>query len=188
MMGAEQDVTPVRQHRRRAKRLVLGAAVGGFSLLAVGWIGGFRVNLTPSEPLGLWRIIPLDRPAALGDVVFVCPPETPAMREARERGYLRSGLCPAGYAPLIKTVIGVEEQNVEVGAEVWIEGHSVPRSRVSTVDGKGRALARFSRGVIPAGYLFLHSEFIGSFDSRYFGPFPASGVLGLAQEVWTYAP
>ena len=110
------------------------------------------------------------------------------MHEARDRGYLRSGLCPAGYAPLIKTIVGVEGQEVEVGVDVRIVGHSVPRSHVSVLDGKGRSLVPFGGGVIPAGHLFVHSEFISSFDSRYFGPIPATGILGLAREVWTYAP
>jgi len=38
------------------------------------------------------------------------------------------------------------------------------------------------------GTLFLHSDFVGSYDSRYFGPLPAEGTLGLAQEVLTFAP
>ncbi|MDX0760458.1 conjugal transfer protein TraF, partial [Sinorhizobium medicae] len=41
---------------------------------------------------------------------------------------------------------------------------------------------------VPANYVFLHSRFAGSYDSRYFGPVPASGILGLAQEVLTYEP
>ncbi|WP_436003827.1 S26 family signal peptidase [Rhizobium sp. LjRoot30] len=43
-------------------------------------------------------------------------------------------------------------------------------------------------GVVPPGTVFLHSEFPGSFDSRYFGPLPMDGILGLAREVWTDAP
>jgi type IV secretory pathway protease TraF len=35
---------------------------------------------------------------------------------------------------------------------------------------------------------FLHSSFTASFDSRYFGPLPTSGILGLAESVLTYAP
>jgi type IV secretory pathway protease TraF len=42
--------------------------------------------------------------------------------------------------------------------------------------------------MVRAGEVYLHSDFIGSWDSRYFGPVPVSGVLGLAQEVLTYAP
>ena len=186
--GLPHDRTAVRFRWKEAASIVLTAGIGVLAVLAFGWIGGFRINFTPSEPLGLWRIVSIDRPVSVGNVIFICPPGNAVMREARERGYLRSGLCPAGYAPLIKTIIGTGGQNVEMGIDVRIEGHPVPRSDVSVVDGEGRPLVRFSGGVIPAGHVFVHSEFIGSFDSRYFGPIPASGVLGMAQEVWTYAP
>jgi len=188
MSGLVKHRTATRSPRKTAAAIVVGTTVGALAAFALGWIGGLRINLTPSEPLGLWRIVSLDRPAAVGDVVFICPPETATMREARKRGYLRQGLCPVGYAPLIKTIVGVEGQEVEVGIDVRIAAHPLPRSHVSVFDGDGRSLARFSGGLIPAGYVFVHSDFIGSFDSRYFGPIPASGILGLALEVWTYAP
>ncbi|PYE30432.1 conjugation peptidase TraF [Rhizobium sp. PP-WC-1G-195] len=180
--------TITRLRRRTALAVVLTAGIGAVAVYSIGWLGGYRINLTPSEPLGLWHIVPLDRPAVVGDVVFICPPVTATMREARERGYLRRGRCPAGYAPLIKTIAGVAGQDVEVRADVRIARHAVPRSSVSMVDGKGRPLARFNGGVIQTGHVFVHSTFIGSFDSRYFGPIPTSGILGQAQEVWTYAP
>ena len=78
--------------------------------------GGYRINLTPSQPLGLWHIVRLERAAEVGDLVFICPPQTAAIQEALSRGYLRSGLCPSGVAPLIKTVIAVAGQRVEVAA------------------------------------------------------------------------
>lgn len=150
--------------------------------------GGYRINLTPSEPLGLWRIIPLHRPAAVDDLLFICPPETAAMRAARARGYFRSGSCPGGVAPLIKTVIAVAGQHVEIGVSVNVDGRGVPSSSLALRDGKGRPLMPFPSGIVPPGYVFLHSAFRGSYDSRYFGPVPTSGVLGLAQEVFTYVP
>lgn len=150
--------------------------------------GGYRINLTPSEPLGLWRIIPLHRPAAVDDLLFICPPETAAMRAARARGYFRSGSCPGGVAPLIKTVIAVAGQHVEIGVSVNVDGRGVPSSSLALRDGKGRPLMPFPSGIVPPGYVFLHSAIRGSYDSRYFGPVPTSGVLGLAQEVFTYVP
>lgn len=177
---------------RRAQRanavvlLALAAFIVGGGV-AAAIVGGFRINLTPSEPLGLWRIVPLDRAAAVGDLVFICTPQTAAMMTARERGYLRSGTCPGGVAPLIKTVVAVAGQHVEIGAGVTIDGRPVPFSDLVERDGKGRSMAPYSGGVVPAGSVFLHSSFRGSFDSRYFGPLPASGIVGLAQPVLTYA-
>lgn len=179
--------------RRRAQRahavVLLASAVsivGGGVAAAI--VGGYRINLTPSEPLGLWRIVALDRPAALGDLVFICPPQTTAIREARERGYLRAGTCPGGVAPLIKTVVAVAGQHVEIGAGVTIDGRPVASSELAERDGSGRPITPFAGGIVSDESVFLHSPFRSSYDSRYFGPLPASGILGLAQEVLTYAP
>ena len=46
----------------------------------------------------------------------------------------------------------------------------------------------WSGGIVPKGELFLHSDFVGSYDSRYFGPLPADGILGLARETLTFTP
>ena len=178
---------------RRMKRLVWFYRISSVSLVTLGLIvllggQGFRVNLTPSEPLGLWRIVKPDRPILVGDLVFICPPNTDAMREARARGYLRFGLCEGHMAPLIKTVVATSGQVIEIHDDVRIDGRLLRHSRVARTDGQGREMVHHNGGVVPPGAVFLHSEFPGSFDSRYFGPLPMDGILGLAQEVWTYAP
>ena len=175
------------------KRLVWFYRISSVSLLTLGLIvlfagQGFRINLTPSEPLGLWRIVRPDRPILVGDLIFICPPDTAAMREARARGYLRFGLCAGRVAPLIKTVVAASGQVIEIRGDVRVDGRPLPHSRVARVDGEGRKTAPYDGGVVPPGMVFLHSEFPGSFDSRYFGPLPMNGILGLAREVWTYAP
>ncbi|AVH45666.1 conjugative transfer signal peptidase TraF [Agrobacterium tumefaciens] len=173
---------------RRAAVILSAATLAAFVLVATALAGGFRINMTPSAPLGLWRVVPLHRLVAVNDLVFICPPANGEMREARARGYLRSGSCPGGVAPLIKTVIAVAEQHVEIDASVSVDGREISSSSLSSRDGKGRPLEPFASGIVPPGYVFLHSSFPGSYDSRYFGPVPASGILGLAQEVLTYAP
>lgn len=164
---------------------VIAALLGA---IVIAGLCGYRINLTPSQPLGLWRIVKLERAAAVGDLVFVCPPQTAAMQEARRRGYLRAGLCPGSVAPLVKTVIAVAGQRVEIGVSVNIDGHPVAHSDLQHRDGEGRPMRPFGGGIVPTGSVFLHSSFEGSYDSRYFGPVPASGILGLAREVLTYAP
>ncbi|OWW01876.1 conjugal transfer protein TraF [Rhizobium sp. R72] len=158
------------------------------TVIVGGTIGGLRINTMPSEPLGLWRVTPLDRPVQVGDMVFVCPPKTDTVSEGFERGYLRSGLCPGGFGPLIKTVAAVGGQRIDVAGGVTIDGRPIASSSLISQDGQGRLLRPYAGGTIPAGFLFLHSPFPGSWDSRYFGPVPAAGVLGLAKQVLTYAP
>ncbi len=159
-----------------------------FGAVVVAFVGGFRLNLTPSEPLGLWRIEPLHRIVAAGDLVFVCPPITAAFEEARHRGYLRWGSCPGGVAPLIKMVAALPGQRVEIGADVVIDGEELTASDLRATDGEGRAIRPYTGGVVPAAHLYLHSSYASSYDSRYFGPVPDSGLLGFARPVLTFDP
>jgi conjugative transfer signal peptidase TraF len=175
---------------KRRRVMVLGgiAAIGILGIAGLGFAGGFRINVTPSEPLGLWRIAVMDRPVKAGDLVFVCPPEMEIFRQAFERGYLRRGLCPGGFAPLIKTVAALPGQRVEIADDVVIDGRPLVRSTVHTGDGEGRPLDHFRGGVVPPGFLFLYSSFASSYDSRYFGPVPQAGILGFARPVFTFDP
>lgn len=180
------------RERRVRRRLALAILLAGGAAVAaaagIGWTGGLRLNLTPSEPLGLWRIVPLDRDVAVGDLVFICPPAGAISTYGLERGYFRRGLCAGGAAPLIKTVAAVAGARITIGADVGIDGAAVARSRLSTVDGEGRPIAPWSGGPVPPGELFLHSSFAGSYDSRYFGPVPQAGLLGLARPVLVFNP
>lgn len=158
------------------------------ALTGVAFISGLRVNLTPSYPLGLWRIEPLTRDVAAGDRVFICPPYIRIFEVARERGYLGHGLCPGWLSPLIKTVVAISGQHVVVDGDIAVDGARLAHSSVRPADGQGRALTPAAGGTVPTGQLFLFSEFAGSYDSRYFGPIPASGVLGLAHPLLVLDP
>jgi conjugative transfer signal peptidase TraF len=173
---------------RRILLFLAGAAVVVSGMAATAFTGGYRLNLTPSEPLGLYRIEELQRPVAIGDLVFLCPPTTDMFAEAWRRGYLRRGLCAGGFAPLIKTVAALPGQHVDITDHVLIDGRPVPSSSVWGRDGEGRVLLPDPGGAIPPHHLFIHSPFASSYDSRYFGPVPDSGLLGLARPVFTFDP
>lgn len=81
------------------KRLVWFYRISSVSLFTLGLIGllgsaDFRINLTPSELLGLWRIVKPDRRILVGDLVFICPPEN--LKEQRLNSDL-PGYAPHGY-------------------------------------------------------------------------------------------
>lgn len=177
---------------RRGRLITITVFAGAsFAAVTAAWLGGLRINLTPSEPLGLWRIEPIDRAVARGDLVFICPPSTATFAEAFERGYLRRGLCPGGIAPLIKTVAALAGQRVEISADVGavvVDGRPIAHSTVRKSDGEGRAIKPFTGGIVPTGFVFLHSSFASSYDSRYFGPVPLEGLLGLARPVLVFDP
>lgn len=179
---------PLRRPRQRAVIIIATAAVSALLIMLAGALGGFRMNMTPSEPIGLWRIVPLDRDPVVGDMVFACLAPSALVDEARSRGYLRRGLCPSEDAPLIKTVVAVTGQQVKIDRIVQVDGLEIPHSKLAPMDGMGRSLIPARGERIPRDHVFLHSPFPGSWDSRYFGSVPTSSILGLAQEVLTYAP
>ena len=175
---------------QQTRRRVLTIFGVGLALLAafisVGILAGLRINLTSSEPLGLWQVVTPDRPVAVGDLVFICPPSGVFSDFGLARGYFLRGACPSGTAPLIKAVAAIAGANIAVGAEVRIDDVLLAHSRLSAMDGQGRALAPWIGGVVPPGQLFLHSQFRGSYDSRYFGPVPDTGLLGFARPILTF--
>ena len=190
--GEADGLTDRRRRRQRQGRIralaILGVGVAGLvAIFSAGVFASLRVNLTPSEPLGLWRIVVLDRPVAVGDLVFVCPPQGSVSAFGLARGYFRQGTCPGGATPLIKTVAAIVGASVVVKADVTIDGTPLPYSQLSSKDGQDRVLAPWVGGIVPSGQLFLHSTFRGSYDSRYFGPVPKIGLLGLARPVLTFS-
>ncbi|WP_099868013.1 conjugative transfer signal peptidase TraF [Pararhizobium haloflavum] len=175
--------------KRRTAIAVIGASALLLACMAAAFaLGGYRVNFTPSYAYGLWKIEPLDREIRVGDRLFVCPPAGDTSQLGLERGYLPRGLCPSGTGPLIKTVAALPGQSIVIDGQVIIDGEPLARSAVLDADAEGRAMPIHDGGVVTDGSLFLHSDFVGSYDSRYFGPIPAEGTLGLAREVLTYAP
>lgn len=164
----------------------------GLGALAVAaavplYLAGYRYNETPSLPRGVWRLIPptFER----GEIVAFCPdPETPAIRIALDRGYIREGACPGGIEPMFKPIVGIAGDTVEIDAAgVRVAGTRLPASsRPHAVDGTGAAMpAQPRRQVIPPSTLFVVSTYSPwSYDSRYFGPIHRSQVTGAAHPVW----
>lgn len=145
---------------------------------------GWRINHTASLPTGLWRVSPITRPIARGDIVNFCPPDTPIFRLARGRGYIGQGACPEGYEPLLKPVAAVAGDVVEISAGgISVNGEKINQSAVLGTDQQGRAMPRQRPGmvVVATGELWLISNYNpASFDSRYFGAVPIGQVAGIA--------
>lgn len=161
-----------------------GAAV--FTILATGAaaMAGWRINATPSLPVGLWRV---DAAGAVapGVVVALCPPDSAPFRLARERGYVPAGVCPGGYQPLFKPIAAQAGDEVELTAEgVRVNGVLLANSRPLAKDGAGRPMPVLARGRhrVEAGTVWVvSSHHAASFDSRYFGALPLESIQGTAR-------
>lgn len=157
----------------------------------------FSVNVSESLPVGLYwtrsfhqRSRDVDNaPSAdqgrhlgveVGMLVSACLPPKVAT-SAVERGYLPEGSCPSGVAPVGKIIAALPGDTVEVtDSGSFVNGSPLPESAPLLSDSKGRAMPQLrGRFVLPAGTAWLYSGHSPrSFDSRYYGPVPLSGIRG----------
>lgn len=136
------------------------------------WACGYRVNVTSSLPLGLYRLT--DERPQRGSIVFFCLESERFIKLARVREYAGPGTCPGALRALGKEVYGLPGDLVSIGADglISINHQTIPGSAARDVDSKGRPMPKpeLTAGIIPAGQaltLSLHHQ--GSFDGRYFG-------------------
>ena len=182
--GATQGIGALRLHWGR---LVIPLALLGASLIATNvlWWSGWRLNFTESEPLGWYRLHPLDVGEAIprGTKVELCPP---AWVTPRAFPFYLSGDCPGGGMPMLKTVAAIPGDRVVVNLRgVWINGRELPNSGQLLRSGNypwlqlphqqgsltlgSRQYWVYGSGATPA----LAAQ---SFDSRYWGPITIADV------------
>lgn len=166
----------------------MGAAL---SLLALGLIchlGGLRVNTSKSIPIGLYHMT--DESAGKGKYVIFCPPESELFDEALERGYIGAGFCPGGYGYMMKRVLAVANDCIDVTGEgVGVNGQFLEASKAMKADSADREMPRYfaSNYTLKDTEMLLMADSSGtSFDSRYFGPVELGQVRGVIRPLITF--
>lgn len=175
---------------RRTGLMAWGIAAAVMAIGAAASGAGIRINTTASLPRGLWLAETPSQPLRVGDVALFCPPDTPAVRLARDRHYLGAGACPGDFEPMQKPIAAVAGDVVRVApAGVAINDQAVPSSAVYGVDGAGRSLPSTTGTLtVPPGEVWLLSTYNAhSYDSRYIGPVPARLVSAVMVPLWTEA-
>lgn len=145
-----------------------------------------RINWTGSAPVGVYLI---SQPQITStDLVVVCLQSTLAAC-ARARGYLAAGSCPNGTSPILKQVVATAGDEVELKSDaVAVNGRVIDQSRRLLLDSLGRPLEPYPLGrhVVREGEVWvLGVRRERSWDSRYFGPIPASSIVGVAHPLLT---
>jgi conjugative transfer signal peptidase TraF len=175
-----------RSARSRTSALATVAVPVAGVLLVVILALGLHVNLSASAPRGLYRAV-AGRPTRGAWVVACVSPHAADL--ARARGYLRPGPCTGGVQPVLKLVIAVADDVVEIGPDaVTVNGQRLAGSSSASVDSLGRLLPHpaWGRYIVGADELWLVSTRVpNSWDSRYFGPISTSQVWWVARPVWT---
>ena len=152
------------------------------TVLLLSTIGGapprYIWNASNSVPIGLYRLQPVST-VAVTELVAVQPPDLLA-------AYLDlNGYLPLGV-PMLKRVLALPGQTVcRNGLTIAVDGIDVGQARER--DGRGRSLPLWHGcRVIADGDVFVMNwQSSDSLDSRYFGPIPASAVIGTAVPLWT---
>ncbi|MGH0223164.1 S26 family signal peptidase [Sinorhizobium meliloti] len=164
---------------RRGYAIMTTAAV---SLLGVLSVASFTPkliwNASASTPVGLYAIEP-ERSPDVADLVAVRAPE-PRASFLAEGGYLPRGV------PLLKRVAALPGQRVcRTGVAITVD--TVPMGEALERDRRGRPLPIWQGcRVVVEGELFLMNwQVRDSLDGRYFGPLPASAVIGRAIPLYT---
>ena len=159
--------------------VVMAASV---SLLGVASIASFAPrliwNASASTPVGFYTIGEVGN-LEVTDLVAVDAPE-PLATFLSDGGYLPRGV------PLLKRVAALPGQRVcRTGLVITVDG--VPMGDALDRDRRGRLLPIW-RGcqLVANGELFLMNwQVRDSLDGRYFGPLPATAVIGRAIPLFT---
>ncbi len=124
------DQAPARTRKPRWERAAIPLAALVATALAVNvlWWCGWRVNWTESEPLGFYRLLPVDSGTAIprGARAEFCPP-TSVTPQAFP--FYMKGDCPGGGMPMFKQIVGIPGDRMTVTPQaVSINGQALPHS------------------------------------------------------------
>ena len=172
--------------------LMVGAAA--YAALMLGIMGadraGIRINITPSVPIGVWRLS-YGSDFSRGDTVSVCPKPSKEEADAGVR-------CAWMFRdePVFKPVAAVSGDVVEVTAagvrvnDVLLPNTAIPQD-VRARDAKAGQveLDRVAPGryLVAPGMVWLLSSYNDrSYDSRYYGPVPVDFIEGRLALLWNF--
>jgi type IV secretory pathway protease TraF len=148
---------------------VLGVLVLA-AVVSTRWV---RLNLSPSVPVGVYRLERLAPPLARGTLVLL-----PAPTSIRP-------WWPWPHPALLKPVAAVAGEAVcSVGGELFVQGAAY--GPIYT-EADGKPLPHLDGcQVVPEGTVFLASTQPKSLDGRYFGVTPIADLTARAVPLWIW--
>ena len=175
-------VTLAAETLSRAVKLIAVVAVMAFAVAALQR-ANLRINFTGSMPIGIYLLLPLQpNGVKRGMLVAECAP-TRVAEIGRQRGYLGAGPCPDDTELLLKSVMAIAGDEVDVTpAGVTVNGCLLPRSQPAVSDRSGRRLPAWPQGryLFGPNQVWLYAPVDRSWDSRYWGPAEAPDVRARA--------
>ena len=173
---------------RRGVSVLAFTIAGAAVLAATGRFFNLRITITDSAaPTGVYRVSEVA--AGRGALVAACLPAAIA-RQGIARGYLREGDCPAAAEPVAKVIGAVAGDMVDLEPGwVAVNGVRFSNSQTAPRDSASRPLSHVPWGSrqVDTGEVWLFGfNDARSWDARYFGPVPLTGVRGVLRPVVTW--
>ena len=179
--------------RRRNVWLIAGILGGVVGIAAAALAAGFRINLSPSMPKGVYRLVQCDqragRDAAVGELVAIdtkAASSNAALAFFRAQGWLSTSGRPDDL--LMKKIVAIGGDEVtEVAGRLCVNGRPLP----SAASRRQRAVGNL---VLPSvelprqlkeGEVWLSSDHERGIDSRYFGAVARSSIACKVEAAWT---
>jgi conjugative transfer signal peptidase TraF len=155
-----------------------------FAVLLIGGLSFIHIapkliwNASASTPIGLYSIRPAER-LDVTDLVAVDAPE-PLASFLAEGGYLPRGV------PLMKRVVALPGQQVcRTGRDIMVDGVFIGAALEHDRLGRDLPVWQGCRGIADGEVFLMNWAVNDSLDGRYFGPIPASSIIGRAVPLWT---
>jgi len=134
-------------------------------------------NASASVPVGLYGVQPIRRPH-VNDLVVVTPPE-PLARFLADDDILPKGV------PLLKRVLALPGQTVcRADRTITVDGIFVGEARERDRLGRDLPVWQGCRVIVEGEVFLMNRQSEDSFDGRYFGPLPATSIVGHAAPLW----
>jgi conjugative transfer signal peptidase TraF len=156
------------------------ATFGSVALVLAGSENGtpsYIWNVSESVPVGLYRLQPVHR-LSLTELVAIRPPE-PLGTFLDLNGYLPVGV------PMLKRILALPGQTVcRTGQTITVDDVEAGQARERDTRGRPLPVWQGCRVLSVSEFFVMNWQSADSFDGRYFGPIPASAVIGQATPVW----
>jgi signal peptidase I len=146
-----------------------------FSFFFWAFWAGYRINTSRSVSTGIWKIDAISGTAQKGDYAVIPPDAQPAYDFAVDRGYVSAGTS------MLKKIAAIAGDVVGYDSEiecVTVNGEILPDTSLFLYDSAGRRLHHIKFPVcLQKEEVWLSSENIRGYDSRYFGPVSADRII-----------
>jgi len=134
-------------------------------------LASVRLNISPSLPLGLYRLHPVARPLTRGTLVIVRVPGW----SARTMPFLKPVAAVAGeWVCRVRDALVIHGEDYGPVYDAW-RGEPLPS-----------AIAADTCATVPPGHVFLATTAPSSLDSRYYGPIATEKIAATATPLWTW--